>query len=542
MSIKSRKTWLTVGMSALLVGGTPGFMGTGLSSTAYAQNTKKITGTVVDETGEPVIGANIRVQGTNKGATTDIEGRFSIDANSSQKLEISFIGYATQVVDATPNLTVTLSEDFNSLEDVVVIGYGVQKKKLLTGATAQVKGDDIAKLNTSNPLQAMQGQTPGMSVVSNSGQPGEGMSVKIRGLGTIGSGSPLYIIDGIGGDISTVNPADIESIDVLKDAASAAIYGAQAANGVVLVTTKSGREGKATISFDSYWGIQNVARTVDMLNAREYMAIMNEQQINDGQLPYDFSSFKSIYDANGNLIDTDWLDQMFKDDAKTSSYSLGITGGNQVSTYAMSLAYMNQEGIVGGKDVSNYERYNFRINSEHKVIRDLLSVGEQVSYVYAKKVGIGVGNQYNNTLRGAFGTSPLTPVYSDNNTYDSPYNATDGSDWYAYDGNPYGAMMTKTNNESATSTINANAYAQLTPLKGLKIRSVFGIVYSSNDYRSFTPLYHFSPYDYNDPRTSVSQSASHGLGMTWTNTAQYDWKMDDHNLSALVGMEAYRYQ
>jgi TonB-linked SusC/RagA family outer membrane protein len=233
---------------------------------------------------------------------------------------------------------------------------------------------------------------------------------------------------------------------------------------------------------------------------------------------------------------------MFKDDAKTESYTLGITGGSATSTYALSLGYMNQEGIVGGSDVSNYERYNFRINSDHKVIKDLLKVGEQVSFVYKKNNGIGVGNQYNNTLRSAFGTSPIAPIYSDNNIYDSPYNDTSSSDWYNGDGNPYGSMMTTNNNETKNATFSGNAYAELTPIKGLKIRSNFGVVYSSNEYRSFTPLYHFSVYSYNDTRTSVSQNMNHSLGMTWTNTATYDWKINDHAFNALIGMEAYRYE
>ena len=234
------------------------------------------------------------------------------------------------------------------------------------------------------------------------------MKVSIRGLGTVGNSAPLYLIDGVGGDISTLNPADIESIDVLKDAASAAIYGSAGANGVVLITTKQGREGKAQISFDAYYGIQNVARKANMLNAKEYMAIMDEQALNSRLSAYDWSQYQSIYDANGNVYDTDWVDTMFKDNATTESYTLGVTGGSATSTYALSLGYMSQEGIVGGSDVSNYSRYNFRVNSEHKLFKDILKVGEQVSFVYKMNNGISVGNQYNNTLRGAFGTSLLS--------------------------------------------------------------------------------------------------------------------------------------
>ena len=510
-----------------------------------ALSAKTISGTVVSSTdNEPLIGATVQVDGVQGGTITDFEGNFKIEANEGQTLVVSYIGYITKKVKVggASVLTITLDEDKASLDEVVVIGYGVQKKKLVTGATVQVKGEDIAKLNTTNPLQAMQGQTPGVNISSTSGQPGSGMKVQIRGLGTVGNSEPLYLIDGIGGDISTLNSADIESIDVLKDAASAAIYGAQAANGVVLITTKSGKEGRAEISLDMYRGWQNVARKAEMLNAQEYMTIMNEQQINSGNQPYNFSKFASIYDANGNLYDTNWVDEMFKSNAIKESYTLGITGGSKTSTYAMSLGYMNEEGIVGGSDVSNYERYNFRINSEHKLFEDLLKVGEQVSFIYTKSNGISVGNQYNNSLRGAFATSPLTPIYSDNGYYGSPYNATDNSDWYKYDGNPYGQMMTNTNNQNKGATFSGNIYAEVTPFKGFKFRTVFGAVYNTSEYRSMKPLYHFSPYVYNDTRTEVSQNMNHGLTMTWTNTAQYDWKIQEHSFNALLGMEASRYE
>lgn len=227
-----------------------------------------------------------------------------------------------------------------------------RKKKLVTGATVQVKGDDIAKLNTTNPLSALQGQTPGVNIVSTSGQPGANMSVTIRGLGTVGNSQPLYLIDGVGGDISTLNPADIESIDVLKDAASAAIYGAQAANGVVLVTTKSGKEGTCRISYDGFAGWQTVARKFNMLNASEYMSIMDEARLNSGMSPVDWASLNSIYDANGNIYDTDWIDLAIKDGGLTTSHSLSFTGGSKTSTYAISGGYTGQDGLIGGSDVS----------------------------------------------------------------------------------------------------------------------------------------------------------------------------------------------
>ena len=504
---------------------------------------KTVTGKVLSASdNEPLLGATVIVQGKQGGSVTDLDGKFSIEANDGQTLVVSYIGFITQRVKVNgDNLVIKLEEEANSLNDVVVIGYGVQKKKLVTGANINVKGDDIAKLNTSNPLQALQGQTPGMTIISQSGQPGSGLKVNIRGMGTINGSDPLYIIDGIRGDIASLNPADIESIDVLKDAASAAIYGSQSANGVVLITTKSGKEGRAVVSFDGYVGWQNKPRSVKMLNAHEYMTILDEQAINSGKQPYDWSAYKSIYNADGSVIDTDWVDQMFRKNAQTGSYNIGVTGGSKTGNYALTLGYMNQEGIVGGKDVSNYERYNFRVNSDWQV-KPWLKIGEQVSFIYTKNRGVSVGNAYNNTLKGAFGMSPLVPVYGKNN-YKSPYLNTKFMDWQDVQamGNPYGLMMTNTNNENNAARFSANVYADAEWLKDLHFRTVVGYEYYSSDYRNFTPIYEFSDYSRNINQTRVSQNASHNHQLTWTNTLSYSWKWKAHSLNALVGTEAYQF-
>lgn len=218
------------------------------------QQAKTVTGIVKDASGLEVIGANVLVKGTTNGVITDLDGKFSLDVPVSSVIEISYIGYVTQeiiITEQTGELNIILKEDAQSLEEVVVVGYGVQKKKLVTGATLQVKGESIQKLNTTNPLGALQSQSPGVNIVSNSGQPGKGFDINIRGAGTNGSTTPLYIIDGVEGDINSLSPADIESLDVLKDAASAAIYGSRAANGVVLITTKQGKQGKLQVSYHS---------------------------------------------------------------------------------------------------------------------------------------------------------------------------------------------------------------------------------------------------------------------------------------------------
>ena len=503
---------------------------------AWAQS---VTGTVLlDEDGEPVPGATVKVRGTNLAVITDADGKFNVRAVSGDVLDVTFVGLqaAEHTVNATSGIVIRMFSERSVLDEVVVVGYGVQKKKLVTGANLNVSGDLVRQQNQVNPLQALQGQAAGVTILSTSGQPGAGMKVNIRGLGTIGNSSPLYVIDGIpGGDISVLNPADIQSIDVLKDAASAAIYGAQAANGVILVTTRSGGKGRGQVSFDSYVGVQNPIRLANMLNAHEYKTIMNEQALNSGAAPINF-------DNMAGLADTDWLGQMFVKNAATQNHSLNISGGSDVSSYAISFNRIDQEGVVGGKDISNYQRYGFRVNTEHKLYRDVLKVGQHLNFNYITNNGISVGNQYNNTLRGAFITSPLAPVFSDNNRYNSPYNDTSDSPWYNGDGNPYGQMMTNTNNRNDSQRLLADLYGELQPLKNLRIKSVFGINYYAGEYRSFQPLYRFSVYSFNENRTTTGQSMSKGHTLTWTNTASYNFDIGSHAFDAMVGVESQRYQ
>lgn len=502
----------------------------------YAQ---KVTGTVISGSdNEPLIGASVMVQGTKDGTVTDLDGNFTISAKNGQTLEVSYLGFITQKVKVTGSvINVTLNEDKQSLDEVVVVGYGVQKKKLVTGATVQLKGDDIAKLNTTNPLSAMQGQTPGVNIVSTSGQPGAAMSVTIRGLGTVGNSQPLYLIDGVGGDITTLNPADIESIDVLKDAASAAIYGAQAANGVVLVTTKSGREGSCKITYDGYVGWQTLGRKFEMLNSNQYMQIMDEALLNSYNMsPIDWTSLSAIRDANGNVYNTDWIDQAVDNGALTTSHSLAFTGGSKTSTYSISGGYTGQDGLIGGSDVSYYKRYNLRVNSEHKMWNGLVTIGEHVGFVYKDSRGMGTGNIYNNNLRSAFSTSPLVPVYD----ADGNYYSTVDSDWNKNDGNPYGTMMMNRYNQSKNTSVDANVYVQIEPIKNLKFKTVFGLNYGGSNYRSFTPIYKFTPQSGNGI-TKVNQSNGNGTSLVWTNTLTYDFDIKEHHISALLGSETTKY-
>ena len=270
---------------------------------------------------------------------------------------------------------------------------------------------------------------------------------------------------------------------------------------------------------------------------------MSEQAVNSGSAAFNFSkeAMPGIYDKSGALIDTDWVGQMFKDNTITQGHNLGITGGSKASVYNISLGYMSQEGIIGGKDVSNYERYNFRVNSEHKLYNNFLTIGQHMAFTFTKSTGISVGNQYSNTLRGAFGTSPLSPVYSDNNKFDSPFNDTSASDWYNGDGNPYASMMTNINNQTNRQRFVADIYAELELIKNLKIKSLLGINYNNSDYRSYSPMYRFSIYAYNEAHTTVNQNMSKGHTITMTNTASYNFNLNvDHKFNALAGTENIR--
>ncbi len=500
-----------------------------------------ITGTVVDGTGQPLPGASVIEKGTTNGTQTDFDGNFSLNVSSQNAtLLVSYIGFLPKevAISGKANLNVTLQEDVASLDEVVVIGYGTQKKALVTGANLQVDASDIAKTNTVNALQALQGQSPGVQITSTSGQPGEGMKVIIRGQGSTGGSGPLYVVDGIvvGGDITFLSNSDIESVTVLKDAASAAIYGAQASNGVILVTTKKGKRGsRGQITFDQYYGFQSVARKVDLLNATEYATIINETAVNSGKAPF-FTNDEIAQMGEG----TNWMDEMFVDNAATKNYSVGISGGSDTSVYSGSLSYLGQEGIVGGKDLSNYERYNFRFNSEHKLYKDIVTFGENLSFAYTDRNGIGVGNQYNNSLRGAFSVSPLQPFYDENGDFYSTL--TDTEPWLVGSSNPYAAMFYGNQNESNNQKLFGNVYLEVEPIKGLTLRTTLGLDYYAGEGHSYNPIYEkLSIYTGQNDYSSVSQSMNKGKTVIWDNLLTYKFDVAaNHHFETMVGTSSIR--
>lgn len=510
---------------------------------ANAQSSMRVTGTVKGA-GDVLIGASVTEKGTNNGTMTDIDGRFALTVKPNATLVVVYVGFETTsvVVGNRRDITIELKESPNVLEEVVAIGYGVQKKKLTTGATSQVKGDDLLKRNSTNALLAMQGQAAGINITSTSGQPGGGLKVNIRGVGTVGNANPVYVVDGvITGDITYLNNSDIESVDVLKDAASCAIYGVSGANGVVLITTKGGAsspsgKGGGQISFDSFYGVQSIARKTKLLNAKEYAVMQNEGAINSGKNVY-FT--QSQIDAMGN--GTNWLDEMLSNDVPTQNYSLNAIGGGNISNYSIGLSYTEQGGVVGGRDLSNYKRYNFRINTEHKVYGDFLKMGQHLTFSFIKQKGIKDGDQYNNSLRGAFNTSPFLAMYDADGSFLNSNNSTfyNGTFWTNTESNPYAIMKYTNQNETQSQKLVGDLYAEVQPIKNLKIKTVLGFDYSTANIHSYTPAYTLSTYATSDE--IVTQNSNTAYTWNWDNTANYVYKKDNHNFDALLGTSIREY-
>ena len=393
---------------------------------AGAQNLT-VKGTVTDgANGEPVPFASIVVKGTSVWTTTDADGKYALEAPANGVLSVDILGYVSEevAIGARSIVDIVLNQDLDQLSESVVIGYGVQQKKLVTGSTIQVKGEDLARLNTASALGALQSQSPGVTITQNSGQPGRGYKVNIRGLGTIGDSEPLYVIDGVaGGDINALNPNDIESIDILKDAASAAIYGARAANGVVLVTTKQGKEGRVIVSYDGFYGAQYLAKLPDMVNAQEYIQLYNLARTNSDLEAVDFSAKlpASLYQSvvNGSWKGTNWVEEMYNKGAMSQNHALNVAGGTAEHRFSMGLSYTGQDGILGYNKIepmnARYRRYTFRMNSDNVVIKrhnlDILKVGETLNFSFGQNSGIAEGDIYDSSLHDAIGANPLLPVY-----------------------------------------------------------------------------------------------------------------------------------
>ena len=525
--------------------------------TLSAQNLT-VKGTVTDgANGEPVPFASIVVKGTSVWTSTDADGKYAVEAPANGVLSVDILGYVSEevAIGARSVVDIVLNPDLDQLSESVVIGYGVQQKKLLTGSTVQVKGEDLARLNTASALGALQSQSPGVTITQNSGQPGRGYKVNIRGLGTIGDSEPLYVIDGVaGGDINALNPNDIESIDILKDAASAAIYGARAANGVVLVTTKQGKEGRVIVSYDGFYGAQYLAKMPDMVNAQEYIQLYNLARTNSGLEAVDFSAKlpASLYQsvANGSWKGTNWIEETYNKGAMSQNHALNVAGGTAEHRFSMGLSYTGQDGILGYNKIepmnAKYRRYTFRMNSDNVVIKrhnlDILKVGETLNFSFGQNSGIAEGDIYDSSLHDAIGANPLLPVYetdADGNIlgfYDEAVRDREGWTFFNDAKHPIGVdYYNRGRNLNKFYSLHASVYGELQPIKNLKFKTQLGYRLAGSSDRSYKMIYHLNTSQYNDVDV-VTQSMKLGYRYTWENTVSYHFDINgDHVFDTVLG-------
>lgn len=508
----------------------------------------QIKGVVHDSGNQPIIGATVmEVGSSNNGTVTASDGSFSISVPKGASLNISYIGYKSITVRAVEGRTmdILLQEDSEMLNDVVVVGYGVQRKKLVTGSTVHVDADNIAATNAVDAFGALQSQAAGMNIVMNSGQPGESYKVVIRGMGTAGSNEPLYVIDGVpGGNISDLSPNDIESIDVLKDAASSAIYGARASNGVILVTTKKGQTGQLKVSFDGYLAWQNPnTNDVTPLNAKQYMEINDKAYQIQGVSTYDWASLiPKQYGQimNGTWNGTNWLDETTVDNAPMNNASINITGGGDVSRFALGFTKFHQTGTIGYPATPKFDRYTVRLNSDYSLIRkkgrDILKFGENITFSAIKKKGISIGGIYGNSIRNLLAMSPLLPAYNDNgDLYEYSDIQADGWDFSAEMANPLAVMKYDEGNSfTRRYRLQTNFFLEFAPIKGLTFRSSAGWLYRHNESRSYVPVYELSAKKSN-PNDDVRQNQGYNTRWSLENTVNWVQSFDNHNLDVLFG-------
>lgn len=553
MNLKTKKAVLLscAGLSVLACSSPQMFAADPLNVSLAQQSEGQIYGTVTDINGEPLIGATVMVKGTQTGTATDIDGKFQLKAKKGDTILISYVGYETSEVKVgdSPEINVVLQENDNNLDELVVVGYGTQKKKLVTGATFQVAGDQIAQMNTSNALTAMQSSAPGVQITQSSTQPGKGFKVNIRGMGTIGESSPLLVIDGIvsgtaNDGLNGINPNDIESVDVLKDAASAAIYGARAANGVILVTTKQGKEGKVSITYDGFVGWSNPYRRPGTLNAQQYMQVINETNFNTYGTATNWGALvpQSILDkVNNGWQGEDWFDLYRNKNAFQQSHALSLTGGNERSKFAISVNYSKQDGILGGDNASDYSRYGGRINSEHILLKNdnhsIITIGENLSYWYHSSHDLAEGNGYSNIMQPVYSNSPLVPAFNEDGT---PTNfSQNGTGWSSMIfSNPYEGFingMYNSLNRSRDFGVGATFYVIVEPIKNLKYRGQINTGYGASNYRSTTMPYSASSTSASS-NYGLQQNAYQNSSMSIENTISYVLPtFGKNNIDVMIG-------
>ncbi|PKQ63893.1 hypothetical protein BZG02_07740 [Labilibaculum filiforme] len=499
--------------------------------TTFAQG-HVVTGAVSSaEDGTPIPFASVVVKGTTIGTSTDFDGNYSLELGEEDIIVFSMVGFSTQeiVVGTQDVINVIMVTDNMGLDEVIVIGYGVQKKSSVTGSISSVKAEDIQKMPIQRAEQALQGQVSGVQVTSNSGQPGAGLSVNIRGIGTTGNSQPLYIIDGNPvGDISYLSSTDIGSMEVLKDASASAIYGARGANGVVIITTKQGTQGAAKLSYDGYYGIQNAWRQMDLLNAQDYAMIINESLLNAGK---DNTSADWIQDSEiaGIGSGTDWQEEIFRKNAPIQSHTLSLNGGTEKILYSTALSYFSQDGIVS-EDKSEYERINFRVKGDYTSYDKKLKVGTSMVYSHFTSQGVDPNSVYNSPLARAINIDPITTVKDADGEFSWPIRNMQEIV------NPVAGMY-YLNDEYKTDKIVGNLYAEYKVIDHVKVKTSLGIDYAYQWHDVYTPVYALSTITQNST-TKVSKTMNSWYSTNWETTINYNNTFGEHELDVIAGTTA----
>jgi TonB-linked SusC/RagA family outer membrane protein len=484
-----------------------------------------ISGKVIDaETSIGLPGVSIVQKGTTKGAISDFEGNYTITVTKSSTVSFSYVGYITEdiIADRAKNIDISMIPNILSLSEVVVIGYGVVDKKDLTGAVTKVNEENLAKTPGTNINEALQGKAAGVHIVTNSGAPGSGLTVRIRGIGTTTNSDPLYVVDGIQmtpDEMNFLDPQDIENFSILKDASATAIYGSKGANGVILIETKKGKAGATRFNFSYYYGVQRNTKTFDMMNADEFVKTWN--QLTTGAAVIDTATYKDVY-AN-----TNWFDEIFRI-APMQNYYLSVTGGNENSTYTVSGSYLNQDGIIIN---SGFNRFNLRVNSNHN-IKDRLMIGEKILLNRGQTKGVPENNEYESVVANAIFTDPLSFPYI--TTEDGKRNW--GPTIFSNYKNPVGLAELENRTETHNRII-GNVFAELELIKGLKIRSSVGLNFDYTSYYDFNETYFIEPTDQLEESVLEKQLEEYRY-WNWENTATYTREFGGHSINILAGMTA----
>lgn len=481
-----------------------------------------LRGVVNDETdGSALPGVNIVNTRTEKGTITDQEGKYFIQATPGDSIVYTFIGMKKLGIlyNGEETRNIAMAPVALELDELILIGYTYQKKSVVTGAIASIRSDEISTTSNLRVEQALQGRLAGVQVTSTSGQPGESVTVRIRGTGTTGDPDPLYIVDGIpSGSIDYLSPSDIESVEILKDAASASIYGTRGANGVVLISTKSGHKGTMQVEYNMYYGIQNPTRKIDLLTSREYAILMNEAANNAGR-PILFINPDSLGEG------TDWQEEIFYRNAPVQEHQVSVTGGSDNSVYSSSFGYYSQDGIVG-KGKSNFERYTFRLNTDQK--SNHFAYGTRIYYANMKKLGIEPNMEFGQPLSSALNIDPVTPVrYDDGSWGESPYIAQEIV-------NPV-AQLDIIHRKYKIDKIVGSLYAELELTHNLKVKSSFGIDYAYDASDNYQPVYRLNSSVRNDV-SSVGKTMNRWYTWNWENTINYLKSVRNSRFSFLAGM------